>query len=111
LLKQPPGPPSAIVHEGVSLTEPEDILKAFSCGFFPSEPASSLKHSEVVSEVSCALANPTSSFPAITAKELEDAFLSAKSTKSPGPDGFSQLWLTKFFILIKSYILAIFTLT
>ena len=32
---QPPGPPPSLVHEGVSLTEPAEILKAFSSGFFP----------------------------------------------------------------------------
>ena len=53
---QLPGPPSSIVHDGVTLTEPAEILKAFSAGFFLSDSANSENHSAVVSEVENCLA-------------------------------------------------------
>ena len=105
---QPPGPPSSLVHEGVSLTEPAEILKAFSSGFFPSAVSDSEQHTSVVSEVSNSLAELTSPFPEISLKELEEVFSISKKTKSPGQDGFSPLWLATSFELIKNHILAIF---
>jgi hypothetical protein len=105
---QPPGPPSSIVHDGVTYTEPLDILKAFSAGFFPTESVNSEGHSAVLREVENCLKEHTDAFPEISVKEIEEVFPNLKKTKAPGTDGFSPLWLALSFNFIKSHILAIF---
>ena len=96
----------------MTLTEPAEILKAFSAGFFLSDSANSENHSAVVSEVENCLAENIGAnigfVPEISVQELEEEFANSKKTKAPGPDGFSPLWLECSFNIIKSHILAIF---
>jgi len=101
--------PSELVVDGNKISNPTEILSAFSTHFFPANSPDDKLHKSVIDETNsfCDIPLPTDEVY-VSLSDVEQAFDSMRLTKSPGPDGISPDWLKLSFNLVKAHLLALF---
>jgi hypothetical protein len=102
--------PSELLIGEVSITDPKDILSAFSSHFFPTNPPDDSFHkSALLSSTTFCEAPLSSTEYFVLPSEVKQAFDSVRLSKSAGSDGISSIWLNHSFDLIKSHLAALFS--
>ena len=101
--------PSELVVDGNKISNPTEILSAFSTHFFPANSPDDKLHKSVIDETNsfCDIPLPSDEVY-VSLSDVEQAFDSMRLTKSPGPDGISPDWLKLSFNLVKNHHLALF---